>query len=80
MFGLHLFYIELNTLEMLLRRVYRAITYSENGKVYLRRIQDVNVAFTDDEFEQAIEIQNREDNKRTAVQLEVQKSPALASN
>ena len=80
MFGLHLFYIELNTLEMLLRRVYRAITYSENGKVYLRRIQDVNVAFTDDEFEQAIEIQNREDNKRTAVQLEVQKSPALASS
>lgn len=68
MFGLHLFYIELTTLEMLLRRVYRAITFSENnGKVHLRRIQDVNVAFTEEEFEEAVEIQNREDIKRTAV-------------
>ena len=53
---------------MLLRKVYRAITYSVvNGKVYLRRMQDVHVAFTDEEFEEAIEIQNREENKRTAV-------------
>ena len=39
MFGLHLFYIEVQTLELLLRRVYRAITHNfEAGKVYLRRV------------------------------------------
>ena len=48
MFGLHLFYIELQTLEMLLRRVYRAITHNfEAGKVYLRRVEDVQPAFTE---------------------------------
>lgn len=57
MFGLHLFYIELSTLEMLLRRIYRAITFTKNdGKVYLRSLLDVKVAFTEDEFEQAVEI------------------------
>ena len=34
MFGLHLFYIEIQTLELLLRRVYGAITFNfEAGKV-----------------------------------------------
>ena len=48
MFGLPLFYIELQTLEMLLRRVYRAITHNfEAGKVYLRRVEDVQPAFTE---------------------------------
>ena len=48
MFGLHLFYIELQTLEMLLRRVYRAITHNfEAGKVYLVRVDDVRPAFTE---------------------------------
>ena len=52
MFGLHLFYIELHTLELLLRRIYRAITYvRENGKVSLRSILNVKVAFTEEEFE-----------------------------
>lgn len=52
MFGLHLFYIELHTLEMLLRRIYRAITYNGNyGRVHLRSILDVKVAFTEEEFE-----------------------------
>ena len=68
MFGLHLFYIELSTLEMLLRRIYRAITFTKNdGKVYLRSLLDVKVAFTEDEFEQAVEIQDKEDIKKTAV-------------
>ena len=57
MFGLHLFYIELHTLEMLLRRIYRAITYNgSNGRVHLRSILDVKVAFTEEEFEQAVEL------------------------
>ena len=52
MFGLHLFYIELHTLELLLRRIYRAITYvRENSKVSLRSILNVKVAFTEEEFE-----------------------------
>ena len=68
MFGLHLFYIELATLEMLLRRIYRAITFTKNnGKVFLRSLLDVKVAFTEDEFEQAVEIQDKEDIKKTAV-------------
>ena len=41
---------------------------------------DVKVAFTEEEFEEAVEIQNRQDNQRTAVQLEVQKSPLLERN
>ena len=42
MFGLHLFYIELNTLEMLIRRIYQAVTHNfEAGKVQLRRVEDV---------------------------------------
>ena len=48
MFGLHLFYIELQTLELLLRRVYGSITHNfEAGKVYLVRVEDVKPAFTE---------------------------------
>ena len=47
MFGLHLFYIEIQTLELLLRRVYGAVTHNfEAGKVYLRAVEDVQPAFT----------------------------------
>lgn len=51
MFGLHLFYIEPLTLELLLRRVYQAVTHNfETGKVQLRRVEDVRPAFTEEEF------------------------------
>ena len=51
MFGLHLFYIELQTLEMLLRRIYGSVTHNfVAGKVQLRRVQDVEPAFTENEF------------------------------
>ena len=51
MFGLHLFYIELQTLEMLLRRIYGSVTHNfVAGKVQLRRVQDVEPAFTEIEF------------------------------
>ena len=57
MFGLHLFYIELQTLELLLRRVYGAITHNfEAGKVYLIRVEDVKPAFTEQEFLEANEL------------------------
>ena len=47
MFGLHLFYIEIQTLELLLRRIYGAVTHNfEAGKVYLRSVEDVQPAFT----------------------------------
>ena len=62
MFGLHLFYIEIQTLELLLRRVYGAITHNfEAGKVLLRRVQDVRPAFSEHDFLEAIELQRRED-------------------
>lgn len=54
MFGLHLFYIELQTLELLLRRVYGAITHNfDAGKIYLVRVEDVRPAFTEQEFYEA---------------------------
>jgi hypothetical protein len=56
MFGLHLFYLEVPNLEILLRRVYRAITYNfEAGKVQLRSVKDVNPAFTEKEFDDAMD-------------------------
>ena len=62
MFGLHLFYIEVQTLELLLRRVYAAITHKfEAGKPALRRVIDVEPAFTETEFQEALELQIKED-------------------
>ena len=62
MFGLHLFYIEVHTLELLLRRVYAAITHNfEAGKPALRRVIDVEPAFTETEFQEALELQIKED-------------------
>ena len=64
MFGLNLFYLDLNTLELMLRKVYRAISFNfEAGKVKLRRVQDVNPAFTEKEFDEALEKDNHEDYK-----------------
>ena len=38
MFGLNLFYLEIDTLELMLRKVYRAVSFNfEAGKVKLRR-------------------------------------------
>lgn len=72
MFGLHLFYIEVQTLELLLRRVYRAITHNfEAGKVYLRRVQDVEPAFTEREFNEALELQKREDIRSNKLQISI---------
>ena len=56
MFGLNLFYLEIDTLELMLRKVYRAVSFNfEAGKVKLRRCQDVEPAFTEKEFEKVLE-------------------------
>jgi hypothetical protein len=61
MFGLHLFYIEIATLELLLRRIYRAVTFQMKGKVRLRRIEDIVPAFTEKEFEEALQEKSKID-------------------
>lgn len=48
MFGLNLFYIELPTLEFLIRKVYHAISFSQLGKVIL--LENVKPAFTEQEY------------------------------
>ena len=72
MFGLHLFYIELQTLELLLRRVYGAITHNfEAGKIYLVRVEDVKPAFTEREFLEANELQSKEDARINKLHLSI---------
>ena len=55
MFGVNLFTIELRTLEFLIRRIYGAVSFNFSGTVKLRRLEDVTVAFTQEELNQAIE-------------------------
>jgi hypothetical protein len=51
MFGINLFYIEVTTLEMLIRRVFQAISFKQiDGKVRLLSLASVKAAFTTDEF------------------------------
>ena len=61
MFGLNLFYIDVATLEMLLRILYRSVTFYRQGRVRLRRLEDICPAFTEQEFEDAIRQKNRMD-------------------
>ena len=69
MFGLNLFYLDLNTLELMLRQVYRSITFNfEAGKLQLRRLQDVEPAFTEKEFDEAMEKDNYEDSPTKTVE------------
>ncbi len=58
MFGLNLFFIEIRTLEFLIRRVYGAISYNFKGVIKLVRLQDVKPAFTETEFKKVIHHQN----------------------
>jgi hypothetical protein len=50
MFGMNLFFIELRTLEFLIRRIYGAISYNFSGKIKLRRTENVEPAFTEEEM------------------------------
>jgi len=72
MFGLHLFYIELSTLELLLRRIYGSITHSfEAGKVQIKRVQDIEPAFTEQEFNEAIRLTKKEDSRLNKLHLSI---------
>lgn len=54
MFGLHLFYIEVPSLEFLLRKVYHAISYKDAaGKLCLLALESIKPAFTVEEFNKA---------------------------
>lgn len=58
MFGQNLFFIDPKTLEFLVRKVYAAISYNFNGKIKLRRLQDIQPAFTEIELNEVIHKQN----------------------
>lgn len=49
MFGLNLFYIELPTLEFMIRKVYHAVSFKSSSQVKL--LQNVRPAFTENEFQ-----------------------------
>ena len=72
MLGLHLFYIEIQTLEMILRKIYQAITHNfEAGKVFLRRVEDVRPAFTEAEFNEAIDLQKKDEVNNNKLHLSI---------
>ncbi len=54
MFGLNLFYIELPTLEFLIRKVYLAISYKDKQKVKLLALDSVRPAFTEEQFNKVV--------------------------
>lgn len=58
MFGLNLFYIELPTLEFLMRRVYGAISFKENNQIKLLTLDSVRPAFSEEEYNQVIHKHN----------------------
>jgi hypothetical protein len=59
MFGLNLFYIELPTLEFLVRKVFQAVTFKFDGRLRIRSLADVKPAFTEEEYNLALEIQQQ---------------------
>lgn len=51
MFGVNLFYLDSSTLEILLRKVFHSISFKfDDSKIQLRHPEDVDVAFTMEEF------------------------------
>jgi len=55
LFGLNLFYIDLATLEFLLRGVYRVISHAFGTKIMLRHPDDVKPAYTQEEIIKVVE-------------------------
>ena len=54
MFGLNLFYIELPTLEFLIRKVYLAVSYKDKQQLRLLALDSVRPAFTEEQFNQVV--------------------------
>lgn len=52
MFGVNLFYLDSRTLEFLLRKLFLCISFKfDDQKIYLRHPEDVDIAFTMEEFD-----------------------------
>jgi len=54
MFGINLFYIELPTLEFLIRRVYAAVSFRSDNKIKLLNLENVKPAFTEEEYNKVV--------------------------
>ena len=50
MFGLNLFYIEESTLEVLLRHIFRNVSYNFDDRVRLRALECVDEAFSEEDL------------------------------
>lgn len=57
MFGQNLFFIDVKTLEFLVRRVYSAISYNFKGQIKLRRLENIKPAFSEEEFKEVVQKQ-----------------------
>ena len=47
LFGINLLYIELQEMELILRKLFQNVTFNFNNKVLLREVNDVDEAFTE---------------------------------
>ena len=55
-FGVNLFYVDAPTLEFLLRKMFISISFKfADNKIKLRHPDDVDIAFTKDEFDSVFE-------------------------
>ena len=54
MFGLNLFYIDEGTLEILLRHVFRNVSYNFDDRLRLRALECVDEAFSEEDLMQVI--------------------------
>lgn len=59
-------------MELLLRRVYGAVTFNfETGKVQLRCLDSVQPAFTQNEFSEVLQIQFKEEQRLNKLHLQL---------
>ena len=54
LFGVNLLYIEIQTLEALMRTLFKNVSYNFDGKVQFRCLEDVDPAFTDEKYMEAV--------------------------
>jgi hypothetical protein len=51
MIGINLLYIELSEMELILRKLFQAVTYNFNGQIMLREINSISQAFSEKDLE-----------------------------
>lgn len=54
MLGINLFYIDVPTLECLIRKVYHAISLKSDNKIKLKCLEDIKPAFTNFDYNKVI--------------------------